>query len=65
MSETERTYQRYVDGLVLRSAPDELRRIQEIDRRTQLSGDSFYDLYCRCTEGPILGLNEGRRPAAP
>ena len=45
MSETERVYYRYVDEVILRASPEELAWIQELDRKTQFSGRSFYDLF--------------------
>lgn len=47
MSETERAYQRYIDEMILNSSREELEKIQKLDRDTQLSGGSFYDLFSR------------------
>ena len=43
MSGIERKYQKDVDNLILNASPEELKKIQEIDMQTQLSGNSFYD----------------------
>ena len=43
MSGIERKYQKDVDNLILNASPEELKKIQEIDMKTQLSGNSFYD----------------------
>ena len=43
MSGIERKYQKDVDELILNASPEELKKIQEIDMNTQLSGNSFYD----------------------
>ena len=43
MSGIERKYQKDVDELILSATPEELKKIQEIDMKTQLSGNSFYD----------------------
>ena len=43
MSGVERKYQKDVDELILNATPEELKQIQEIDMKTQLSGNSFYD----------------------
>ena len=32
-----------VDEMVLKATPEELRKIQELDLKTQLDGKSFYD----------------------
>jgi len=36
---------RHVDGIVLSATPDVLLKIAEIDRKAQLSGQTFYDVY--------------------
>jgi hypothetical protein len=45
MSQAERDFTKHVDDLVLGAAPDVLARLAEIDKKTQLSGKSFYDVY--------------------
>ena len=45
MSQTERDFMRHVDGIVLSATPDVLSKIAEIDRKAQLSGQTFYDVY--------------------
>ena len=45
MSSIERRYQKQVDEMILNATPEELKKIQEIDMISQLSGCSFYDSY--------------------
>ena len=45
MSGIERKYQKDVDELILNASPEQLKKIQEIDMDSQLSGNSFYDSY--------------------
>ncbi len=44
MSQAERKYAKEVDEKILNATGDELRRLQELDLKTQLSGDSFYEV---------------------
>ena len=44
MSQVERKYAKEVDEKILNATGDELRRLQELDLNTQLSGDSFYEV---------------------
>ena len=34
-----------LDDLILNASPDELKKIQAVDYRTQMGGVSFYDVY--------------------
>ncbi|MBM2819026.1 MAG: hypothetical protein HW410_708 [Nitrosarchaeum sp.] len=43
MNPVERQFLDKLDHIVLTATPEELRKIQEIDRQTQLNGMSFYD----------------------
>ena len=43
MSQAERKYAKEVDEKILNATGDELRCLQELDLKTQLSGDSFYE----------------------
>lgn len=43
MSGIERQYQKDVDQMILDASPEELKKIQELDLKTQLLGNSFYD----------------------
>ena len=45
MSGVERKYQKQIDELILNASAEELKKIQEIDMNTQLSGNSFYDSF--------------------
>lgn len=44
MSYHERRHMRLVDSLVLDSTGDTLHKLQRLDKRTQLDGESFYDI---------------------
>ena len=45
MSGIERRYQKDVDEIILRASKKDLKIIQEIDLKNQLSGSSFYELF--------------------
>ena len=45
MSPMERKRLEKLDALVLNASTNELKKIQEIDHRTQMEGLSFYDVY--------------------
>lgn len=46
MNQEERDFIKQVDELILAAPPDVLLRLGEIDKKTQLSGKTFYDVYC-------------------
>jgi hypothetical protein len=43
MNPIERKFLDKLDHIVLTATPEELRKIQEVDRQNQLNGMSFYD----------------------
>ena len=45
MTPDERQCLQNLDNIVLNASPEELKKIQEIDSKTQLEGLSFYDIY--------------------
>ena len=45
MTPKEREHLKKLDEIVLNASSDELKKIQEIDKQTQLEGLSFYDVY--------------------
>jgi hypothetical protein len=45
MSQAERDFTRQVDELILNASPQTLLKLAEIDKKSQLSGVSFYDIY--------------------
>ena len=45
MSTQEKEWIKNVDDLVLYSSKEKLKEIQELDKKTQLVGNSFYDVY--------------------
>lgn len=45
MTPAERQLLEKLDNLVLTASEDELRKIQEIDIKTQMNGLSFYDAF--------------------
>ena len=44
MSEAERNFIKKVDDAILKASGDELKSFQKIDLKTQLDGESFYDI---------------------
>ena len=45
MSYAERQYNKSVDDLILKASGEDLKRLQELDMKTQLQTNSFYDAY--------------------
>ena len=45
MSTQEKELIKNVDDVILHSSNEKLQEIQELDKKTQLSGNSFYDEY--------------------
>jgi len=45
MTPKEREHLKKLDDLVLNASSEELKKIQEIDNRTQMEGLSLYDVY--------------------
>lgn len=45
MSQAERDFINQVDELILGASPQTLLKLAEIDKKTQLRGVSFYDVY--------------------
>ena len=45
MNNSERQMMEKLDNMILTASSDELRKIQEIDLKTQMSGLSFYDSF--------------------
>ena len=45
MTPAERQHLQKLDDLILKASPDELKKIQTVDYRTQMDGLSFYDVY--------------------
>ncbi len=43
MNPVERQFLDKLDHIVLTATPEELRKIQEVDKQNQLNGMSFYD----------------------
>lgn len=50
MTKVERDFMRQVDELVLTATPEVLSKISEIDRKAQLSGLTFYDVYLQLSD---------------
>lgn len=53
MTPDERILFEKLDKLILEASKDKLKKIQNVDRQTQLNGLTFYD-------SNILDLNEGK-----
>lgn len=45
MSQIERDFMRQVDELILSASPQTLEKLADIDKKAQLSGQTFYDVY--------------------
>lgn len=45
MSHAERDFIKQVDDLILGASPQTLLKLAEIDKKTQLCGTTFYDVY--------------------
>lgn len=45
MSQAEREFIKQIDELVLNASPQALMKLAEIDKKTQLGGTTFYDVY--------------------
>ncbi|MGQ0771809.1 MAG: hypothetical protein ACT4NT_03440 [Nitrososphaerota archaeon] len=45
MSHAERDFIKQVDDLILGASPQTLMKLAEIDKKTQLGGTTFYDVY--------------------
>lgn len=45
MTPVERQQLQKLDDLILNASPDELKKIQHVDYRTQMDGMSFYAIY--------------------
>jgi len=50
MSEVERNFIKQVDEAILKASGDELKSFQKIDLKTQLDGESFYDILVNNTQ---------------
>lgn len=50
MTKVERDFMDYVDNIVLNASPESLDKLAEIDRKTQLSSLTFYDVYLHLSE---------------
>lgn len=45
MTQAERQFMQQVDDFILAASPEILSKLAEIDKRTQLEGLTFYDVY--------------------
>ena len=45
MTQVERKYMQQVDDFILAASPEILAKLAEIDKKTQLEGLTFYDVY--------------------
>ena len=46
MSKEERDYMKQIDEIILSASPKKLKQLQEVDKKSQLLGTTFYDVYC-------------------
>jgi hypothetical protein len=52
MSQVEREYIKSVDDTILRASGKDLKKLQELDLKTQLLVNSFYDAYANQHDEP-------------
>ena len=45
MSQEEREFVKHVDDAILQASGNTLKKLQELDKKTQLHGNTFYDEY--------------------
>ena len=45
MSPAERKFMKELDEKILHASPEEIKKIQELDRKSQLDGITIYDVY--------------------
>jgi hypothetical protein len=45
MTPAEREFIRQIDAMILGASPQALQKLAEIDKKTQLQGTTFYDVY--------------------
>ncbi|HEY8109714.1 MAG: hypothetical protein ACHQW9_00300 [Nitrososphaerales archaeon] len=45
MTQVERKFMQQVDDFILGASPETLSKLAEIDKKTQLEGLTFYDVY--------------------
>jgi len=45
MTQVERKFMQQVDDFILGASPEILSKLAEIDKKTQLNGMTFYDVY--------------------
>ncbi|MGI0004489.1 MAG: hypothetical protein ACREAX_04240 [Candidatus Nitrosotenuis sp.] len=45
MSQAEREFIKQIDDMILGASPQALLKLAEIDKKTQLGGTTFYDVY--------------------
>ena len=53
MSTVEREYIKHVDEEILNASGESLKKLQELDMKTQLQENTFYDAYSSFNEEPI------------
>ncbi|HXG74866.1 MAG TPA: hypothetical protein VNK44_08640 [Candidatus Nitrosotenuis sp.] len=49
MSHAERDFAKQIDDLILNASPQTLQKIAQIDKKAQMSGVTFYDVYSALT----------------
>lgn len=50
MSQAERDFTKQIDELILNASPQTLQKIAQIDKKAQLNGATFYDVYSSLTD---------------
>jgi len=57
MSLAERKFMKALDDMILNASESELKKIQELDLKTQLDGSNIYDLLSRHDKKSTLASN--------
>jgi len=56
MTTVEREFMQQVDKMILDATPQTLAKLAEIDKKSQLSATTFYDVYLHLSEADKRGI---------
>jgi len=57
MTLAERKFMKGLDNLILTASDSQLKKLQELDLRTQLDGSNFYDIFSKRNKKFVINLN--------
>ena len=63
MSTVEREYIKHVDKEILSASGESLKKLQELDVKTQLQGNTFYDAYTSLQESKKEKITSSTKPS--